>query len=106
MAEGFNRQKFVFHGYVQIQEKKKNELCKQTQIDIKKKKETQICIETPYLNKKVLDDILKLNDQSLRLCVAINLTGNDQSIHMGTIKEWHKKKMPELNKKLCVYLIN
>ena len=67
---------------------------------------TQIFIETPYRNNKLLDDILKLNDQSLRLCVAINLTGNDQSIHMGTIKEWHKKKMPELDKKLCVYLIN
>ena len=58
------------------------------------------------LYNKLLDDILKLNNQSLRLCIAINLTGNDQSIHMGTIKEWHKKKIPELDKKLCVYLIN
>ena len=106
MASGFNGQNFCFHGYVPIQENKKNEFFKQIQIDIKKKQETQIFIETPYRNNKLLDDILKLNNQSLRLCIAINLTGNDQSIHMGTIKEWHKKKMPELNKKLCVYLIN
>ena len=93
MASGFNGQNFCFHGYVPIQENKKNEFFKQIQIDIKKKQETQIFIETPYRNNKLLDDILKLNNQSLRLCVAINLTGNDQSIHMGTIKEWHKKKI-------------
>ena len=74
MASGFNGQNFCFHGYVPIEENKKTNFFKEIQINIKKKKETQIFIETPYRNNKLLTDILKINNDHLKLCVATNLT--------------------------------
>jgi len=106
MASGFNGQNFCFHGYAPIEENKKANFFQHIQINIKKKQETQIFIETPYRNNKLLADIMKIDNESLRLCIAINLTDIDQTILNGSIKEWRERKMPDLTKKLCVFLIN
>ena len=106
MASGFNGQNFCFHGYVPIEENKKTNFFKEIQINIMKKQETQIFIETPYRNNKLLTDILKIDNESLRLCVATNLTDTNQTIVSKTIKQWHQNKIPDLSKKLCVFLLN
>ncbi len=106
MASGFNGQNFCFHGYVPIEENKKIDFFKEIQRNIKVKQETQIFIETPYRNNKLLIDILKIDNESLKLCVATNLTGTDQTITSKTLKQWHKNKKPDLSKKLCIFLIN
>jgi 16S rRNA (cytidine1402-2'-O)-methyltransferase len=106
MASGFNGQNFCFHGYVPIEENKKTNFFKEIQINIKKKQETQIFIETPYRNNKLLKDILKIDNESLKLCVATNLTDTNQTIVSKTIKQWHQNKIPDLSKKLCVFLLN
>ena len=106
MASGFNGQNFCFHGYVPIEENKKTNFFKEIQINIKKKKETQIFIETPYRNNKLLTDILKINNEHLKLCVATNLTDINQGIESKTIKQWHQNKIPDLSKKLCIFLLN
>ena len=106
MASGFNGQNFCFHGYVPIEENKKINFFKEIQINIKKKQETQIFIETPYRNNKLLTDIMKIDNDSLRLCVATNLTDTNQTIASKTIKQWHQNKIPDLSKKLCIFLLN
>ena len=106
MASGFNGQNFCFHGYVPIEENKKTNFFKEIQINIKKKQETQIFIETPYRNNKLLTDIMKIDNDSLRLCVATNLTYTNQTIASKTIKQWHQNKIPDLSKKLCIFLLN
>ena len=106
MASGFNGQNFCFHGYVPIEENKKINFFKEIQINIKKKQETQIFIETPYRNNKLLTDIMKIDNDSLRLCVATNLTYTNQTIASKTIKQWHQNKIPDLSKKLCIFLLN
>ena len=106
MASGFNGQNFCFHGYVPIEENKKTNFFKEIQINIKKKQETQIFIETPYRNNKLLTDIMKIDNDSLKLCVATNLTDTNQTIASKTIKQWHQNKIPDLSKKLCVFLLN
>jgi len=106
MASGFNGQCFCFHGYAPIEENKKINFFKQIQININKKQETQIFIETPYRNNRLLTDILKFDNESLRLCIATNLTATNQGIVSRTIKEWRQNKMPDLTKKLCIFLIN
>ena len=106
MASGFNGQNFCFHGYVPIEENKKTNFFKEIQINIKKKQETQIFIETPYRNNKLLTDIMKIDNDSLRLCVATNLTDTNQTITSKTIKQWHQNKIPDLSKKLCIFLLN
>ncbi|MDA9093977.1 SAM-dependent methyltransferase [Methylophilaceae bacterium] len=106
MASGFNGQNFCFHGYVPIEENKKIDFFKEIQKNIKIKDETQIFIETPYRNNKLLIDILKIDNESLKLCVATNLTDIDQRIISKTLKQWHQNKIPDLSKKLCVFLMN
>jgi 16S rRNA (cytidine1402-2'-O)-methyltransferase len=106
MASGFNGQNFCFHGYVPIEENKKTNFFKEIQINIKKKQETQIFIETPYRNNKLLTDIMKIDNDSLKLCVATNLTHTNQTITSKTIKQWHQNKTPDLSKKLCIFLLN
>ena len=106
MASGFNGQNFCFHGYVPIKENNKTNFFKEIQINIKKKQETQIFIETPYRNNKLLTDIMKIDNDSLKLCVATNLTDTNQTITSKTIKQWHQNKIPDLSKKLCIFLLN
>jgi 16S rRNA (cytidine1402-2'-O)-methyltransferase len=106
MASGFNGQSFCFHGYVPIEENKKAVFFKKIQINIKAKQETQIFIETPYRNNKLLTDILKIDNEFLKLCVATNLTDIDQKIVSKSLKQWRQNEIPDLSKKLCVFLIN
>jgi len=106
MASGFNGQNFCFHGYVPIEENEKADFFKEIQKNIKGKQETQIFIETPYRNNKLLTDILKIDNESIKLCVANNLTDTDQVIVSKSLKEWRQNKTPDLSKKLCVFLLN
>ena len=106
MASGFNGQNFCFHGYVPIEENEKADFFKEIQKNIKAKQETQIFIETPYRNNKLLTDILKIDNESIKLCVANNLTDTDQVIVSKSLKAWRQNKTPDLSKKLCVFLLN
>ena len=106
MASGFNGQNFCFHGYVPIEENEKADFFKEIQKNIKAKQETQIFIETPYRNNKLLTDILKIDNESIKLCVANNLTDTDQVIVSKSLKAWRQNKIPDLSKKLCVFLLN
>ena len=106
MASGFNGQNFCFHGYIPIEENKKAGFLEEIQRNIKLKQETQIFIETPYRNNKLLTDILKIDNESIKLCVATNLTDTDQAIVSKSLKEWRQNKIPDLSKKLCVFLLN
>jgi 16S rRNA (cytidine1402-2'-O)-methyltransferase len=106
MASGFNGQNFCFHGYIPIEENEKVDFFKEIQKNIKAKQETQIFIETPYRNNKLLTDILKIDNESIKLCVANNLTDTDQVIVSKSLKEWRQNKTPDLSKKLCVFLLN
>lgn len=106
MASGFNGQNFCFHGYIPIEENKKVGFLKEIQKNIMAKQETHIFIETPYRNNKLLTDILKIDNESIKLCVATNLTDTDQVIVSKSLKEWRQNKIPDLSKKLCVFLLN
>ena len=106
MASGFNGQNFCFHGYVPIEENEKVVFLKKIQKNINAKQETQIFIETPYRNNKLLTDILKIDNKSIKLCVATNLTDTNQVIVSKSLKEWRQNKIPDLSKKLCVFLLN
>jgi hypothetical protein len=49
---------------------------------------------------------LKIDNESIRLCVANNLTDTDQVIVSKSLQEWRQNKTPDLSKKLCVFLLN
>ena len=104
MASGFNGQKFAFHGYLPVEASKRVERIKTLEARIYAEHETQIVIETPYRNEKLLHDLVRLCKPSTRLCIASNITCNDESIRTRPVKEWASHP-PDLKKKPAIFLI-
>jgi 16S rRNA (cytidine1402-2'-O)-methyltransferase len=106
MASGFNGQKFKFHGYIPIDKIDKELYIKKMMVSIKEEKETQIFIETPYRNQQLFEDLLKILDKKIRLCLAINLTSSKERVICDSIENWNLKKYIDIDKQLCIFLIN
>ena len=106
IASGFNGQKFKFHGYIPIKEGERNKFIKDIEKSIKTEQETQIFIETPYRNNQLLVELIKRLNDDIKLCLAINLTSDNEKIISETISKWRKRKIPDLNKQLCIFLVN
>ena len=106
MASGFNGQKFKFHGYIPINKGDKELYIKKMMLSIKEEKETQIFIETPYRNEQLFKDLLRILDKKIRLCLAINLTSSKEKIISDSIENWDLKKDIDIDKQLCIFLIN
>ena len=106
MASGFNGQKFKFHGYIPIDKSDKELYIKKMMLSIKEENETQIFIETPYRNQQLFKDLLKILDKKIRLCLAINLTSSKEKIICDSIENWELKKNIDIDKQLCIFLIN
>ena len=104
MASGFNGQSFAFHGYFPVEASKRAERIKSLESRIYSEHSTQIFIETPYRNKKMLEDIVRICRPSTRLCVACNITCDDEFIKTRPVKEWAKNS-PDLKKKPAIFLI-
>ena len=106
IASGFNGQKFRFHGYIPIKEDERNKFINNIEKSIKIDSETHIFIETPYRNNKLLADLIKKLNDGVKLCLAINLTSDSEKIITKKIDEWRKLEYQDLNKKLCIFLVN
>ena len=106
MASGFNGQKFKFHGYIPIDKNDKEVYIKKMMVSIKEERETQIFIETPYRNQILLNDLIRILDKDIRLCLAINLTSSKEKILCDSIKNWSLKRNIDIDKQLCIFLIN
>ena len=104
MASGLNGQNFAFVGYLPI---KPNERVREIAVlekQVINRKQTQIFIETPYRNNQLISDLLKTCSPSTLLCIAANITGENEFIATKTIQDW-KNKVPELHKQPVIFLI-
>lgn len=103
MASGLNGQKFAFHGYLPIDSKESQEAIKGLEKESRSKNQTQIFIETPYRNNAIIANLLKALHEDTRLCIAIDVTGKEESISTKSIKDW-RKHQPDLPKSPAVFL--
>ncbi len=104
MASGFNGQSFAFHGYLPIDNAERIKKLKQLETRAYNEDQTQLFIETPYRNQKLAEDILQHCKPQTRLCLAMNISCEDEYIVTKPVKEW-KGKLPDMHKKPCVFLI-
>ena len=104
MGSGFNGQSFAFHGYLPIEAGERAKTLKLLEQRVYSENQTQLFIETPYRNHKMLDDILKTCRPQTKLCIAANLTCEDEYIKTRSIKDW-KGNIPELSKIPCICLL-
>lgn len=104
MASGFNGQSFAFQGYLPIDTNERSKVIKNMEQRIYAENQTQIFIETPYRNTKTVEDIIRSCRPSTKLCIAINITCDDEFIKTLAIKTW-TKQLPDMNKKTCIFLL-
>ena len=103
MASGFNGQSFAFQGYLPIDTSKKVKKFHEMERNILSG-QTQIFIETPYRNNRLLEEICKTVRKDLKLCVALDITGQSEFIVTKTIYYWARSKTI-LEKKPAIFLL-
>lgn len=105
MASGFNGQRFTFLGYLPADKTARVQRLKEIEKHSQKFNETQIFIETPYRNQHLLADILAHCHAETRLCIACNISLENESIVSRSIKSWKQQPLPDLHKKPTVFLL-
>ncbi len=104
MASGMNGQQFQFVGYLPIDNQQKIKVIKELESESQKKNCTQIFIETPYRNNQLIEVLLKTCKSSTKLCIAVNLTGQEEWIKTKTIADW-KKENVNIHKRPAIFLL-
>ena len=104
MASGFNGQCFAFHGYLPVDASARAERIRMLESRIYSEQQTQLFIETPYRNNRLMEDLVRYCRPTTKLCVATNITCNNESIRARPVKEW-TGCMPDLHKKPTLFLL-
>ena len=104
MASGFNGQNFAFQGYLPIDANTRAACIKMLESRIYSENQTQLVIETPFRNNKLMEDLVHICRPSTKLCVAANITCEDEYIRTRPVKEW-MSDIPDLNKKPTIFLL-
>ncbi len=104
MASGFDGQRFAFHGYLPIDKAERSRKIKELESLSERYQQTQIFMETPFRNNQLLEEVLKSGHLKTMLCIACNITAEDEMIATKTIADW-KKQEPDLHKKPTIFLL-
>lgn len=104
MSSGLNGQSFAFRGYLPAKTpERRKELADLERLSAKLN-QSQIFIETPYRNDSMLADICECLNPSTRVCVATNITAQDECIITKTVAQWRKEKK-EIGKRPTVFIL-
>lgn len=104
MGSGFNGQSFAFHGYLPIEAGERARKLKMLEQRVYAEGQTQLFIETPYRNRKMVNDILRNCRPQTKLCIAANLTCEGEYLKTKTVEEW-RGKVPDLSGIPCIFLL-
>jgi 16S rRNA (cytidine1402-2'-O)-methyltransferase len=103
ISSGLNGQNFTFNGYLPVNPAERSAKLR----DLEKKAAdgfAQIFMETPYRNQKMLESIIATCHGDTLLCIASEITLQDESIKTMKISEW-KRDQPLLKDKLVVFVM-
>jgi 16S rRNA (cytidine1402-2'-O)-methyltransferase len=103
MSSGFNGQHFTFNGYLPIDAKeRKNKILELERLA--NQNITQIFMDTPYRNQKLLDELMQYCNKNTMLCIACNLTADDECIVSQPVGTWKHTKF-DIHKKPCIFVL-
>lgn len=105
MGSGMNGQQFRFNGYLPIDASQRIKALKDLEAESVKKNCTEIFIETPYRNNQLAETILKTLQPNTRLCIAVDLTAETESIRTMTIQAWKKAGVGDLHKRPAIFCV-
>jgi len=104
MASGLNGQNFAFNGYIPIDQPDRTRKLRELEARSHREHQSQIFMDTPYRNNRLFCDLKATLSPQTKLCIALNITADDEFICTKTISEW-KKTNVDLNKKPCIFII-
>lgn len=87
MASGMNGQRFRFLGYLPIDNSDRTQALSELEA-ASRLGETQLFIETPYRNNRLLESMTDAFSASTRITVAVDVTGQEESIRTKTARQW------------------
>jgi 16S rRNA (cytidine1402-2'-O)-methyltransferase len=103
MGSGMDGQSFAFNGYLSAKSPA-DDLKRLEQLAIKHR-QTQLFIETPYRNKAIIEQALRVLQPGTKFCIAADLTLPTEFIQAKTIAEWRKSPPIALDKRPTVFLL-
>ncbi len=103
MASGFNGQQFTFNGYLPRERSDRTRKIKQLE-QLALSGITQIFMDAPYRNNQVLEDVLQTCRMETKLCIASNITCDNERINTKTVLDWTMRK-PDINKMPVMFLL-
>ncbi len=104
MASGMNGQNFAFNGYLPIDKIELKKKILSLEQKIYAENQTQLFIETPYRNQQLFETICTICKPNTRLCVAANLTAENEFIQTKTLQQWAKATI-NIHKQPAVFVL-
>lgn len=104
MASGLNGQNFAFNGYLPIKDQERIQRIRALEKRSVQEQQAQAFIEAPYRNVKLLEAFLSACNSNTMLCIAVNLTLDNEYIQTHPIAYW-KTHIPDINKKPCIFIM-
>jgi len=104
IASGFNGQQFTFRGYLPFDSLIRKRVFQAMTKDVKDGI-TQIFMETPYRNNKLLEELMRVLHPETKLCIACDITLENEYIQTRTIAEW-ANNLPDLHKRPTIFLLD
>lgn len=105
MASGLCGQRFSFHGYLPREKDELLRKIRRMESDSARDASAQIFIETPYKNNQMWELLLQSCQEETRLCVAANITLENEYIVTKTVRNWKKCSRPDLHKQPALFII-
>jgi len=105
MASGLNGQSFAFHGYLPVQQGARIRKIRELERISTEKGQSQLFMEAPYRNTALLRDIISSCMPDTYLCIAADLTADNEFINTRTVKVW-KEKMPDIHKHPAIFILS
>jgi 16S rRNA (cytidine1402-2'-O)-methyltransferase len=103
-ASGLSGEKFSFEGYLPVKVPDLVKAVRKLEQQSRLENQSRIFIETPYRSAKIFETILNVCSPDTLVCVACNITAQDEFIKTKRVGEW-KTNIPKLDKKPCIFIL-
>lgn len=105
MASGMNGQGFTFHGYLPIKSEARGDAIMRLESASHATGHTQLFIEAPYRNAALLEALVAVLRPGTRLCVAVDLTLETETIESRSARDWRGRDFVRYNKRPAMFLL-
>ncbi len=106
MGSGLNGQQFSFYGYLSLNDDERFAEIRFMEEFSLKTGHTQIFMETPHRNQTLFQTLINSLSPATKLCIACNITQDNEFIQTKRVSDWKQAEMPDLQKKPALFLFN